>query len=68
MFMLGNFTDGLFGGASHIFELATKYHDLRTKFLDWDTSDKVENAMQRGAQDRRRRSRRLRPGARRYYR
>jgi len=51
MFMLGNFTDGLFGGASHIFELATKYHDLRTKFRDWDTADKVENAMQRGVQD-----------------
>src|SRR5437899_9923035 len=46
MFMLGDFSSGLFGGASNVFSLATKYQELRTKFRDWGNANEVEGAMQ----------------------
>src|SRR5436190_22216401 len=51
MFMLGDFSSGLFGGANNVFSLATKYQELRTKFRDWGNANEVESAMQAGAND-----------------
>src|SRR5947207_5711724 len=51
MFMLGDFSSGLFGGANNVFSLATKFQDLRTKFRDWGNANEVESAMQAGAND-----------------
>ena len=51
MFMLGQFTSGLFGGASHTYELANRYLDLRDTINRRNHADEVEGLMQRGAQD-----------------
>src|SRR5438105_12995409 len=48
MFMLGDFSSGLFGGANNVFSLATKYQELRTKFRDWGNANEIERAMQAG--------------------
>src|SRR5437762_1238213 len=45
-FMLGDFTNGLFGGASNVFSLATRYMELKGKIRDRQNADEVENAMQ----------------------
>src|SRR5947207_14450354 len=47
-FMLGDFTNGLFGGASNVFSLATRYMELKGKIRDRQNADEVESAMQTG--------------------
>ena len=47
-FMLGSFTNGLFGGASDVFSLANSYMKLKEQLRLNHTGDNIENALKSG--------------------
>jgi hypothetical protein len=48
MFMLGDFSSGLFGGANNVFSLATKYNEIKDKLRMNKGADLIQDAMQNG--------------------